>query len=104
MSRRSERFRQARWNEPVIFELDSPGECGIEVPRVSEEIRQAVGDGLSQLPDAIRRKTAPRLPRLGQMRILKHDLHLHLRLSQETLGADLNVGVGTMYFDEIRLV
>ncbi len=90
MNRRSERFHQARWNEPVIFELDSAGQRGIDAPRVSDEIRRVVGDGLSQLPEGTRRKEAPRLPRLGQMQVLKH----YLRLSQETLGADFNVDVG----------
>ena len=90
MERRSERFHQARWNEPIICELDSPGERGIDVPRVSNAIREATGDGLSQLPDAVRRSAAPNLPQLGQMQVLKH----YLRLSQETLGADFNVDVG----------
>ena len=80
MERRSERFHQARWNEPIICELDSPGERGIDVPRVSNAIREATGDGLSQLPDAVRRSAALNLPRLGQMQVLKH----YLRLSGDT--------------------
>ncbi|WEK61780.1 MAG: hypothetical protein P0Y60_03185 [Candidatus Microbacterium colombiense] len=34
--------------------------------------------------------TAPALPEMGQMRVLKH----YLRLSQENLGADFNVDIG----------
>lgn len=90
MNRRTEQFHQARWNEPIICELDSPGERGIDVPRASDAIRKVTGDGLSQLPDTVRRQVPPRLPRLGQMQVLRH----YLRLSQETLGADLNVDVG----------
>jgi len=90
MSRNTERFHQSRWNEPILCELDSPGECGIDVASVSDAIRDVTGDGLSQLPAGVLRNRAPQLPRLGQMQVLKH----YLRLSQETLGADLNVDVG----------
>ncbi len=90
MSRRTDHFHQARWNEPVIFQLDSPGEVGIGVPCAEAKVEALVRDGVSGLPDCIRRQSAPALPRLGQMQVLKH----FLRLSQETLGADLNIDVG----------
>ena len=87
---RTERFHQARWNEPIIFELDSPGERGFTVPHACDEIARAVGDGCNRIPAQLRRNAPPALPELGQMQIVKH----YLRLSQETLGADLNVDVG----------
>ena len=89
-SSRSESFHQARWNEPIICELDSAGEQGIVVNRPADRIVETVGDGVTPIPDAMRRRPPPALPRLGQMQVLKH----YLRLSQETLGADLNVDVG----------
>lgn len=84
------RFHQARWDEPVIFELSAPGERGVVPSQVEPGVRDAVGDVLADLPAALRRESAPGLPELGQMRVLKH----YLRLSQENLGADLNVDVG----------
>jgi glycine dehydrogenase subunit 2 len=83
-------FHQAKWDEEIIFELDSPGERGVLVPEVEEEIEQTVGDGLSALPKHILREKAPSLPEVSQMRVLKH----FLRLSQHCLGADLNIDVG----------
>jgi glycine dehydrogenase subunit 2 len=83
-------FSQARWDEPVIFELHAPGERGIIVSEVDSEIEVCVGDGISVLPDGMRRKDPPALPEISQMRVLKHYLHL----SQHTLGADLNVDIG----------
>jgi glycine dehydrogenase subunit 2 len=83
-------FHQAKWDEEIIFELDNPGERGVLVPEVEEEIEQTVGDGLSALPKHILREKAPGLPEVGQMRVLKH----FLRLSQHCLGADLNIDVG----------
>ena len=83
-------FHQAKWDEPVIFELDTEGERGILVPEVEPEIKESVGDGVSLLPKNMRRNKAPALPEIGQMRVLKH----FLRLSQHCLGADLNVDLG----------
>ena len=84
------KFHQAKWDEPVIFELDTKGERGIQVPRVEKEIQEQIGDGISTLPENMRRKEAPALPEVSQMRVLKH----FLRLSQHCLGADLNVDIG----------
>jgi len=84
------RFHQARWDEPVIFELSCEGQRGILVPEVEDEIRREVGDALTTLPEAMRRKQPPALPELSQPQVLRH----YLRLSQENLGADLNVEVG----------
>ena len=36
------RFHQARWDEPVIFELSKPGQRGALVPEVEEGIRDEV--------------------------------------------------------------
>jgi glycine dehydrogenase subunit 2 len=84
------RFHQARWDEPIVFELDAPGERGVVPPAVEPEVRAEVGDVLAALPATLRRPAPPALPRVGQARVLRH----YLRLSQENLGADLNVDVG----------
>jgi glycine dehydrogenase subunit 2 len=83
-------FHQAKWDEEAIFELSTPGERGIHLPQVEQDISDLVGDGLSLIPASVWRKTPPALPEVGQMRVLKH----FLRLSQQTLGADLNVDIG----------
>lgn len=84
------RFHQARWDEPVIFELSCEGQRGILVPEVEEEIAHQVEDILATLPGHMRRKEPPRLPQLSQPQVLRH----YMRLSQENLGADLNVEIG----------
>jgi glycine dehydrogenase subunit 2 len=84
------RFHQARWDEPVIFELSSPGQRGVLVPEVEEGIRAEVGDVLATLPAKMRRAEPPQLPELAQPQVLRH----YTRLSQENLGVDLNVDVG----------
>ena len=37
-----EHFHQAKWDEPVIYELSTPGERGILVPQASEEVASQV--------------------------------------------------------------
>jgi glycine dehydrogenase subunit 2 len=83
-------FHQAKWDEEVIFELSTAGERGILVPPVEKGVEEEVGDGVSAVPGHLRRRTPPALPEVSQMRVLKH----YLRLSQHTLGADLNVDIG----------
>ena len=84
------RFHQARWDEPIVFELSREGQRGILVPEVEEEMRNEVGDVVAALPEAVRRKQPPKLPELSQPQVVRH----YLRLSQENLGADLNIEAG----------
>ncbi|RZU66315.1 glycine dehydrogenase (decarboxylating) beta subunit [Microterricola gilva] len=84
------RFHQARWDEPLIFELTAPGERGVLVSQTEPGVRAAVGDVLAELPAGLRREKPAALPEMGQMRVLKH----YLRLSQENLGADFNIDIG----------
>ena len=84
------RFHQARWDEPIIFELSTPGARGILPPPVEADIRDAVGDPAAALPKGVRRERPPALPELSQIHVLRH----YDRLSQETLGVDLNIDVG----------
>ena len=83
-------FHQASWNEPIILEQTSPGERGIVPPETEREIAETVGDGVSAIPEALRRKSPPGLPELSQPQVLRH----YLRLSQETLGNDVNIHLG----------
>ena len=84
------RFHQASWNEPILHELSTPGERGLIPPEVEPELAGADGDPLAGIPEALRRSQPPALPELSQPRVLRH----YLRLSQETLGNDVNVHVG----------
>jgi len=83
------RFHQARWDEPIIFELSQPGQRGILVPEFEDGAQDQV-PGLPALPEKMRRQQPPALPELSQPQVLRH----YVRLSQENLGADLNVDVG----------
>ncbi len=81
------------WSEPLILELTSPGERGLVTPAVDEEIKKAFGDASSLVPASARRIKEPGLPELSQAQVLRH----YLRLSQMTLGMelDIDIGVGT---------
>src|SRR5512136_1302759 len=84
------RFHQAKWDEPVIFELGQPGQRGILVPEVEEGIKSQVGDVMAVIPETLRRVHALKLPEMSQPAVLRHYDHL----SQENLGVDLNIDVG----------
>lgn len=84
------RFHQARWDEPLIFELTSAGQRGLLVPEVEAGIRAVVGNVLADLPNHLRREPPPSLPELSQPQVVRH----FTRLSQETLGPDVNLAIG----------
>ena len=79
-------FHQARWDEPMIFELSTPGVRGTIPPAAEAEVAAAAGDVVGKLPESIRRQTPPALPAVDQKRVLAHYPHL----SQETPGPNLN--------------
>jgi glycine dehydrogenase subunit 2 len=84
------RFHQASWDEPIIFRLSSEGQRGICVPETEAEITEEVGTIEQLVPNKLLRKKAPGLPELAQQHVLRH----YLRLSQETIGADIDIDIG----------
>lgn len=83
-------YQQARWDEPIIMELGNKGERGILVPRASKTVREKAGTVDKLLPADLKRKAAPKLPEMSQMQVLRH----YMRLSQETIGTDINIDIG----------
>lgn len=65
-------FHQAKWDEPVIFELSQPGERGILVPEAENDVKAEAGQPWKDLPENMLRKTPPALPELSQARVLRH--------------------------------
>jgi glycine dehydrogenase subunit 2 len=86
-------YHAARWNEPIIYELTSPGERGFIPPSAEPKIKKKIGLAESLIPEGMRRENQPFLPELSQAQVLRH----FLRLSQMVLGMELNIdlGVGT---------
>ena len=79
------RFKQASWNEPIVFELGNAGRRGFVLPKVEEEIRRKAGSLDELLPAEVRRASPPRLPQLSEVEVLRH----YTRLSQMNYGVDL---------------
>ena len=86
-------YSAARWTEPIIHELSSPGERGFIPPRSEKKIKEKIGSGEALIPEGMRRRSKPDLPELSQAQVLRH----YLRLSQMVLGMELDIdlGVGT---------
>lgn len=77
-------YRQAIWNEPVIFSLGKAGRVGHILPNVEEEVKAVVGDLYKLIPEKMRRKTPPKLPELSEPEVVRH----YLRLSEMNYGVD----------------
>lgn len=83
-------FHEARWDEPIIMELGNPGERGVMVPKADKRVVEATGSVEELLPKGLKRKKPPKLPEMSQMQVLRH----YMRLSQETIGTDINIDIG----------
>ena len=80
-------FHAARWNEPLVTDLDEPGACGVMPPANDPAIAETTGDVLAGLPDDLVRTAPPALPRITQHRVMRH----FTRLSQMSMGFDVAV-------------
>ena len=85
-----EHYHGAEWQEPIIMELGRPGERGVVPPAVEPELEAERTDALAAIPEGLRRDTLPGLPELSQPQVLRH----YIRLTQETLGTDVNIDLG----------
>ena len=77
-------FKQASWNEPVIFALGEEGRTGFRFPAIQKEVKKIVGEIGNLVPPAMQRKSPPRLPELSEVQVARH----FVRLSQMNYGVD----------------
>lgn len=91
-------FYAAKWDEPIIMEMGSPGERGIAVPVTEKAIFDAVGAADSLLPDSMRRTNPPQLPEMSQYHVLRHFLRLSQMTQGMETGGDISEGTCTMKY------
>jgi glycine dehydrogenase subunit 2 len=77
-------YRQATWDEPVIFKLGGKGRNGHVLPEAEDEVKQAVGCLDRLLPANMRRTSKLRLPELSEVEVARH----FTRLSEMNYGTD----------------
>ncbi|WXG42727.1 MAG: aminomethyl-transferring glycine dehydrogenase subunit GcvPB [Promethearchaeati archaeon SRVP18_Atabeyarchaeia-1] len=77
-------FRQASWDEPLIFQMGEEGRTGFKLPRIDEEVKRLVGDPGKLVPSTMRRQKPPALPELSEVQVARH----FVRLSQMSYGVD----------------
>ena len=79
------KFRQARWDEPLLKELSRPGRVGMLVPS-DPEVQRRIRDPASLVPASIRRGSVD-LPELSELQVLRH----FNRLSQMNFSVELGM-------------
>ncbi|MEM4718382.1 MAG: aminotransferase class V-fold PLP-dependent enzyme, partial [Desulfurococcaceae archaeon] len=75
-------FKQARWSEPLVFEMGSPGRIGIALPDIEDHVKEYVG--VVKIPSSMIRSKPPDLPELSEIEVVRH----FTRLTQMTYGVD----------------
>ncbi|AHL21689.1 aminomethyl-transferring glycine dehydrogenase subunit GcvPB [Thermococcus nautili] len=73
-------FRQAKWDEPLIFELSREGRVGYTLPKPIEDVDV-------EIPEKLKRKSTLNLPELSEPEIVKH----YTRLSEMNYGVDSGI-------------
>ncbi len=80
-------FRQARWEEPTVFELGHPGRVGCVIPEAEEDVKKSVPSPEELVPQNMLRESPPKLPELSEVEVVRH----FTRLSQMNYGIDLGI-------------
>lgn len=84
MSTKESKFRQARWDEPLIFELSEQGRIGFTLPQIDDVVRKTIGSTDTLIPSTMRRQTPINLPQISEVQVTRH----FVRLSQMNYGVD----------------
>jgi glycine dehydrogenase subunit 2 len=80
-------FRQADWDEQLVFERSKPGTIAYSLPSIAEDVRAALPKPLKTVPKGLRRQKLPALPELSEPSVLQH----FIRLSQMNYCIDLGL-------------
>lgn len=76
-------FRQAKWSEPILFEIGKTGRRCYILPKLSEKMRSILASQNSKIKH-LKRKPRLQLPELSEVEVTRH----FTRLSQMNYGVD----------------
>ncbi len=94
-------FRQADWDEPLIFELGCEGRGGSSIPAVEPEVREEVGEVEELIPQQMLREEPPRLPEASEVEVLRHYIHLSQMSYGVNSGVIYPLGSCTMKYNPV---
>ena len=76
--------QQAKYKEPLVFEIETTKYEKYKAPKIPEEITKQVSDVSKLLPKNMIRKNPPNLPKLAEFQLSRHYTHL----AQMTFSVD----------------
>lgn len=79
-------FHQAKYREPILFEMGGIGRTGVNLPMLPAELLGKVENFHELIPENLRRAHPPELPELSAPEVVRH----YTRLSQMSYGVDIN--------------
>jgi len=94
------RFRQADWDEPLIFELGRQGRRGHLLPELEPEIEGEIPTE-ELVPEAVLRTQPPGLPEVSEMQVLRHYIHLSQMNYGVNSGKIYPLGSCTMKYNPV---
>ena len=95
------RYRQADWDEPLIFELGMEGRVGFAVPSPEPEIVDAVDDITELVPAGMLRTRPAKLPEVSEIQVLRHYIHLSQANYGVNSGLIYPLGSCTMKYNPV---
>jgi glycine dehydrogenase subunit 2 len=94
------KFRQADWQEPLIFEISNKGRLGFIVPELEPEIESSL-DTDEIVPSRILRTSPPGLPEVSEIQVLRHYIHLSQMNYGVNSGKIYPLGSCTMKYNPV---
>ncbi len=95
------RFRQADWDEPLIFEMSREGRIGFSFPPIEPEVSDAVDVVEELVPASMLRREPPALPEVSEVEVLRHFIHLSQMNYGVNSGRIYPLGSCTMKYSPI---
>ncbi|UCD44999.1 MAG: aminomethyl-transferring glycine dehydrogenase subunit GcvPB [Candidatus Bathyarchaeota archaeon] len=93
-------YRQARWGEPLIFELGREDRVGFAVSPLEPELEDAV-DISELVPSGMLREKPPGLPEVSEIEVLRHFIHLSQMNYSVSSGIIYPLGSCTMKYNPV---
>ncbi len=95
------RYRQADWEEPLIFELGREDRVGFAVPLLEPELMDSVDDISELVPSGMLRTKPPALPEVSEIGALRHFIHLSQMNYGVNSGRIYPLGSCTMKYNPV---